>query len=241
MGCLVGCNMLNQAVPTLAAVGNVTGNTTLASLSDEQIIALGQQAAAYMDSQNTVASTGDAHADRLRYLTEDHINEDGQTLNFKVYVAEEVNAFALPDGSIRVYSELMDLYDDEELMFVIGHEIGHVVQGHARKRMLVAYGASQARTVLSSALGDVVKELNETMLGDLVEKLVNAQFSQHQEKEADDYGLQFVMKHGFEAAKAPSALLKLSNHPSPKLLTLLSSHPDPHARANRLAQAIKEQ
>ena len=48
-------------------------------------------------------------------------------LNYKVYEVVDINAFACGDGSIRVFSALMDLMDDDELMAVIGHEIGHVV------------------------------------------------------------------------------------------------------------------
>jgi len=50
----------------------------------------------------------------------------------------DVNAFACGDGSIRVFSALMDLMDDDELMAISGHEIGHVV--HADVNVLVAQG-----------------------------------------------------------------------------------------------------
>ena len=50
---------------------------------------------------------------------------DGIPLNFKVYDVIDVNAFACPDGSVRVFSSLMDIMDDDELLGVIGHEIGH--------------------------------------------------------------------------------------------------------------------
>jgi putative metalloprotease len=59
---------------------------------------------------------------------------DGRTFNFKVYLTREINAFAIADGSIRVFSGLMDLMNDRELLFVIGHEMGHVLQDHSRKK-----------------------------------------------------------------------------------------------------------
>ena len=51
---------------------------------------------------------------------------EGMPLNFKVYYVIDVNAFACADGSVRVFSSLMDIMTDEELLGVIGHEVGHV-------------------------------------------------------------------------------------------------------------------
>ena len=57
---------------------------------------------------------------------------DGIPLNFKVYKVIDVNAFACPDGSVRVFSSLMDIMNDDELLGIIGHEIGHVVKRHSK-------------------------------------------------------------------------------------------------------------
>jgi putative metalloprotease len=40
-----------------------------------------------------------------------------------------VNAFATADGTIRIYSGLMEMMTDDELIFVIGHEIGPTCPG----------------------------------------------------------------------------------------------------------------
>ena len=67
--------------------------------------------------------------------------------------------------------------------------------------------------------------------------LTGAQFSQLEEKVADDYGLSYLKKEGFEPEKAVSALKKLatlgSNH------SFLSSHPEPEVRAERLSLQIQ--
>ena len=56
----------------------------------------------------------------------------GIQLNFKVYDVIDVNAFACGDGSVRVFSSLMDIMTDDELMAIIGHEIGHIVHHDSR-------------------------------------------------------------------------------------------------------------
>ena len=45
----------------------------------------------------------------------------------------------MADGTIRIYSGLMDIMDDRELLFVIGHEAGHVVKDHVRRKVQLAY------------------------------------------------------------------------------------------------------
>jgi putative metalloprotease len=51
----------------------------------------------------------------------------------------EVNAFMTADGSVRVYSGLMDIMDDNELFAVIGHEIGHVANHDSRDAIKAAF------------------------------------------------------------------------------------------------------
>jgi hypothetical protein len=40
-------------------------------------------------------------------------------VNYKVYMAKDVNAFAMANGCIRVYSGLMDMMTDNEVEAVI--------------------------------------------------------------------------------------------------------------------------
>ena len=103
----------------------------------------------------------------------------------------------MANGCIRVYSGLMDMMTDNEVEGVVGHEMGHVALGHTRKAMQVAYGTTALRTAVASA-GGVVGTLSQSQLADLGEKLVNAQFSQKQESEADDYSFDLLKKRGID-------------------------------------------
>ena len=102
------------------------------TLSDADIAALSREAVEWMDSNNPVSPDTSAYSQRLKRLTE-NVKVDGLELNFKVYEVADVNAFACGDGSVRVFSSLMDLMDDRQLMGVIGHEIGHVVHADTRR------------------------------------------------------------------------------------------------------------
>ena len=83
----------------------------------------------WMDEHNPVLPEDNPYVQRLRKLVPEGITDaDGIPLNFKVYHVTDINAFACPDGSVRVFSSLMDIMNDDELLGIIGHEIGHVLK-----------------------------------------------------------------------------------------------------------------
>lgn len=237
---LNSCENTDIWLATEAGIDAVTAIT----LSDEAVQELAQSSARYIDEEHTIAPPGSKYAERLERLVTDHRSEDGVTFNYSVYLDNKVNAFAMADGTIRVYSGLMDMLGDGELRFVIGHEMGHVVKEHIRQKMQLAYAASAIRKGIASqnsTIGDIAR----SQLGGFAQLLLSAQFSQLEEKVADDYGLKFLKEKEYEATEAVSALRKLAT--LGKDHSFLSSHPDPDKRAVRLelqlqgkAQPIEE-
>ena len=207
---------------------------TAASISDEQVADLCRQSVAYADSQTPMADA--KYQQRLQRLMSGISAVDGKTLNFKVYRSNEVNACAYGDGSVRVNSALMDLMDDDELFAVIGHELGHVVNKDSMKAMKRAYLGSAAREAIYAAGG--YGQLAGTILGDISEAYVNAQFSQAQETKADDFGFQFSVERGRDPYGMCRSLEKLNelsgSSQSSTLAKMFSSHPDSAKRAAKM-------
>lgn len=84
---------------------------------------------------------------------------------------------------------------DEELLGVIGHEIGHVAHRDSKKGIRTALLTSALKDGISSR-GGKAAALSESQLGDLSEALINARYSQKQECNADDYGYEFLKNAG---------------------------------------------
>lgn len=228
---LVGCEQTDILLATEAGVDAVKAIT----LSDAQVEKIAAQASQETDSQHRVAPAENKYASRLERLVGQHKEEDGISFNYKVYLDPTINAFAMADGTIRIYSGLMDMMDDGELRFVVGHEMGHVTKKHIKKKLLLAYAGQAVRKGVASqqnAAGDIAR----SGLGGLAETLLNAQFSQQEEREADDYGLQFMQKKNYQPDKAISALKKLATLGNGH--SFLSSHPAPGVRAERLAYRL---
>lgn len=228
---IAGCENTDLELATEAGLDALNAVT----LSDEQVRQISLSAATEMDAKNQVAEAGNQYARRLNHLVSAHQEENGITYNYKVYLDPAVNAFAMADGTIRVYSGLMDMLNDGELRFVIGHEMGHVAQKHIKKKLMLAYVGSAVRKGVASQ-DNVAGDIARSSLGGLIESVVNAQFSQKEEREADDYGLIFLKQKGYQPVKAISALQKLAtlgnNH------SFLSSHPAPDKRAERLEKIM---
>lgn len=231
---LTGCEDTNILILTEAGKDAVQAVT----LSEEQVEKLAAETVKYSDRNHQVAPGDSTYARRLnRLLDKEYRERDGNTYNYKIYLSGQVNAFALADGSIRIYSGLMDMMNDGELCFVLAHEMGHVVMDHSEKQMRLALAGSALRKVVASQRDIVGSLARSGLVGGLLERLINAQFSQAEEKEADKYALQFLIGQGLDPGSALSALRKLAG--SGREITLLSSHPEPEARAEHLAGVLE--
>lgn len=203
------------------------------TLSDEQLKSYFDQMAADSDRQNRVAGSKDPYGKRLAKLTRGLESHDGLNLDYKVYLTPQINAFAMANGTIRVYSGLMDKFTDDEIRYVIGHEIGHVKAGHTKARIQTAMRTSALKSAVAST-GGKVAELAESQLGELFAQVITAQHSQANEREADDYALGFMKANGYPAMACVSALEKLDSLSGGSNASWLSTHPSPKERAARL-------
>ncbi|PQL93418.1 M48 family metallopeptidase [Apibacter adventoris] len=205
----------------------------------------------WMDEHNATCSTKDkdkkkkAYADRLEKIFGPYKNYDGLKLNYKVYYVIDVNAFASPDGSVRVFSSLMDMMTDDEILGIIGHEIGHVKLGHSKKAYKQALLTAAAAKYAGSTTGSVADLVNSD-LGDIATKLTGAQFSQTQESAADDYAYTFMVNNGKDPhalATAFEKIAKLEKEAGADKSTgtkIFSSHPDSEKRVKRVESKIKK-
>lgn len=224
------------------AVSGAAKVTKAVTLSDEQMADYVKEYIDWMDEHNQVCADDDPYTVRLKKLTEGLTDADGIPLNFKVYYVIDVNAFACADGSVRIFSSLMDIMSDEELLGVIGHEVGHVAHRDSKKGFRTALLTSALKDGISSQ-GGKAAALTDSQLGDLSEALVNATYSQKQERDADDYGYEFLKNAGKNPWAMALSFRKLKQlqeeagaQKSSKLNQLFSTHPDLDARIQRMEE-----
>lgn len=209
------------------------------TLTDAQMAAYVKESVDWMDKHNPVLPEDDPYTVRLRKLTAGITEADGIPLNFKVYNVVDVNAFACPDGSVRVFAALMDMMSDDELLGVIGHEIGHVLKHHSKNAFKTSLMTDALKDGISSA-GGVAAALSDSQLGTLTQSLINAKYSQKQENEADDCGYDFLVSKGKNPWGMVMAFEKLQtmegNQKSSYITKMFSSHPETKARIEKMTK-----
>ena len=218
------------------AMGALQTGVASFTFSDEDAAKMSKEAVRKMDSSNVVAGAKEGYSLRLNRIFGKHANEKGLVLNYKVYLTKDVNAFATADGSVRVFSGLMDIMDDNQLLAVIGHEIGHVANHDSRDAMKAVLRKAALVGAVSSQ-SDKVAKLTDSQYGQLASAIIDSKYSRKQESEADDFSYEFMKRNGYNVNAVASAftiLANMSGGASADFLSkMMSSHPDPKDRAEK--------
>lgn len=214
-------------------------------ITDAQIVSLCQQHMVESDKENTILPASDSYSTRLASVMSRFKNIGDLDVNYAVYQSSTVNAFASGDGSIRVYSGLMDVMTDDELFAVIGHELGHVKNNDVRDAYRNAYLTVAAREGLA-AINSNMAWITDGLIGSVGQELATSAYSRKQEYEADEAAFQFCVANGvdpYAMYNALQVLIRLSGNSgtSSKVAQMFSTHPDSEKRAKRIkemAQAL---
>jgi predicted Zn-dependent protease len=160
------------------------------------------------------------------------------------------NAFAIPGGYIYVTRQLLALMNNEaELASVLGHETGHVAARHSKKRndrATMGGLGTAAATILGAVLGgDTGAKLGQQIGGGIAQRVVLG-YSRAQEYQADDLGVSYLAKSGYDSMASSTMLAslaaqsaldaRLSGQSGKSSPQWASTHPDPASRVARAAQ-----
>jgi predicted Zn-dependent protease len=152
------------------------------------------------------------------------------------------NAFAIPGGYIYVTRQLVGLMNNEaELGGVLGHEWAHISQRHSAKRQSTA-----TRNAIIGILGQVLGAAVGGTVGGLLSQgaqygpqILTLKYSRTQETEADNYGIEYLRKAGYDPRAMSTVLQSLANQNALDARLMgsqnqvpewASTHPDPGKR-----------
>ena len=166
--------------------------------------------------------------------------ENKKKLNFTVVKSDEVNAFALPDGNIVVYTGIIDkMKSYPELAGLIGHEVAHVNHRHSMKllcRDLSGY------FFVSTVLGDVNGVM--AIVGEHANSLRSLSFSRGFETQADEEGLKILLANQINPKGMSDLFSRLQNVEKEIGLSVpefLSSHPITDERIKHINRLIPKE
>lgn len=153
-----------------------------------------------------------------------------------IYLPEKtINAFAVPGDRIIIFRGLLDnVKSENELMMILGHEIGHFVnRDHLR-----GIARSLSFQIIVSLLFGNNSGLQS--VGSLATVISQSSFSQSQELAADRIGLDLLVKTYGHGGGATDFFDRLGQDRSPGALSFFSTHPHPAQRVNKIKQIIHD-
>jgi predicted Zn-dependent protease len=183
-------------VAVVLALGCGSGsNFNLISVEDEW--QLGAQLSKDLSSQLQLVSDPES----LAYIREMGQRIVAQTkmanLPWEYHIVRDdaINAFSIPGGHVYVNTGLIKAaHSSSELAGVMAHEISHVIARHGTEQMSRQYGIS----VLAGAALGRDPATYQKVIADLLATGAMARFSREDEKEADDLGLNFMYRAGYD-------------------------------------------
>ncbi len=148
-----------------------------------------------------------------------HIIQDGMTLN----------AFSIAGGHVYVTTRLLEYVEsDDELAFIIGHEIAHVDKKHALRKA--------AKGVVGKNYGG-----EYGVLAANIENFVTQPFGQIDEYEADRHGAKLAVRAGYDPRRAFDFFERMGEGEQFDLVQkVLRTHPYSHERHNCLDTYMRE-
>ena len=193
------------------------GDSDRSQLSPSDANFLGQQVIREIQNTGDMANDYDA----IAYL--DGVGDNlvsysrlaGENFKFYIVKDKQINAFALPGGYICVYNGLIYTTQSEaELVSVLSHEIGHVVQHHIFRNMAV-YNRSQWLSIAGLLAGGLLAMVNPGAAilaitggqGIAIQNMLS--FSRDFEREADRVGQSIMNDAGFDSNAMPSFFKRL--------------------------------
>lgn len=162
-------------------------------------------------------------------------NIDREFIKVHILVKDDINAFALPNGHLIVYSGLIiNSHNQEELSGVICHEIAHINLNHVMKKLVKEIGLSVLISMTTGNGGpEIVKETAKI--------LSSSAFDRSLEKEADIKAVDYLVKARINPEPFAEFLFKLSEteNKANNYLTWISTHPDSKERAEYIIEYCK--
>ncbi len=180
-------------------ISPVTGERQLILISDEQEIALGNEAAEQFERE-----FGGRVADQQ---LQSYVQQVGQSVasqsernmpyEFALLNSDVPNAFALPGGKVYITAGLMRQMENErELAAVLGHEVAHVAARHNVQALQRQLGASLVVQLAAAAVSPERAQAAATA-AQVVTGMVQLSYSREQELEADSIGLRYMSRANY--------------------------------------------
>ncbi len=221
-----------------------TGRQQLNLVSDDQMNQMGEEAYKQLLSESKISKNRELN-EQVQAIGRRIAKASGIDYNWEFTVIDDpktVNAFCLPGGKVGVYTGLIPIAENTAgLAAVIGHEVAHAVLRHSSERMSQEMVTQFGLAVASMSFGDSkYRDLIAGAMGIGAVYGITLPFSRYHEAEADQVGLEYMAKAGYDPQEAIALWYRMGEEGGSRPPEFLSTHPDPVKRAKDLQKKLPE-
>lgn len=233
--------LLVVGLPFFGCVKNPeTGKSAFILTSEAEENQLGEQAFGEVLRKERVSR--DPRWNELLLRVGNRVSRAANKPNFKwefvLIDSPQKNAFCLPGGKVAFYTGILSIAKNEAgIAAIMGHEVAHATSRHAGQRITVNLGAELGLAGLSALLGggdSTEKNLLMAALGLGTQVGVALPFSRGNESEADEIGLTYMARAGYDPREAPGIWERMEKAAGGGPPEFLSSHPSNSGRRTAL-------
>ena len=223
-----------------------TGRVARVGLSSEQETELGLQSYREVVAQSELIKSGPEYDAVIRVTRRlaSAVGDAGGNFDWQVSVirSEQANAFCLPGGKIAVYTGILKhTQTDAGLASVLGHEMAHAIARHGSQRILQNSLAQTVMTGASLSFSDMdwdKRRMVIAALGAGAQFGVLLPFSRKHESEADELGLMYMARAGYDPAEAIAFWQRMDEGSGRQPPEFASTHPSHGARVSYLRELL---
>jgi predicted Zn-dependent protease len=157
-------------------------------------------------------------------------------LHFAVVKSDEVNAFALPNGQIVVYTAILNnMESSDELAALLGHEATHINNRHSTKMLCRNLAGYMIVSLLFSDVNGLMAVLAEN-----AQQLHSLSYSRKFEQEADEEGLKILINNNINPNGMVKLFEQLEKEQKISIPKIISTHPLTKERKENMQKIISE-
>ena len=206
------------------AASDMSKSTTV---TDEELKKIAKEDIAKMDKDNDIV-TDQYHIDLQKVMRKIKLPV-GVKLDVKVYWSPYLYIFSRSNGAIRVNHGVIEKLNDNELLFVMAHEVGHLLHEDFKKSYRKEHAMYAFEKMLNIG-GDTMGGMSNGVLASVTSDMRKSRFQKVEELSADEFAMQVLKDNNVPREAALDALELLQYLGAP----LLKMHPTGHERVKNI-------
>ena len=206
------------------AASDISKSTTV---TDKEMKKIAEEDIAKMDKNNDIVKD-QYHIDLQKIMKKIPLPE-GVKLDVKVYWSPYLYIFSRSNGAIRVNHGIIEKLNDNELLFVMAHEVGHLLHEDFKKSYRKEHAMYAFEKMLNMG-GDSMGGMSNGMLASVTSEMRKSRFQKNEEFSADEFAMKVLKANKVPREAATDALELLQYLDAP----LLKMHPTGHERVKNI-------